>query len=77
MRPERAAASISGDADQTRATAVCERVLGREGAQPYPEAGDLGTIRGAFRCNQPITQTRRLIDPVAAIARMTAKTAGY
>jgi hypothetical protein len=56
---------------------VCERVLGRQRAQPFAEADDLGTIRGAFRRNQPITQTGFLIDPVAAIARMVAKTAGY
>jgi hypothetical protein len=70
-------ASTSDDADQTRATVVCARILGRQDAQPFAEAGDLGTIRGAFRRNQPITQTGSLIDPVAAIARMVAKTAGY
>src|SRR3984893_3366620 len=70
-------ASTSDDADQTRAAVVCERLLGRQGAQPFAEADDLGTIRGAFRRNQPITQTGSLIDPVAAIARMVAKIAGY
>ena len=55
---------------------VCERVRCRPRAQPFAEAGDLGTIRGAFRRNQPITQTGSLIDPVAAIARMVAKAAG-
>jgi hypothetical protein len=70
-------ASTSDDVNQTRAAAVRERVLGRQGAQPFAEADDLGTIRGAFRRNQPITQTGSLIDPVAAITRMVAKTAGY
>ena len=49
----------------------------RECAQPFAEAGDLGTIRRALRRNQPITQAGSLIDPIAAIARMVAKTAGY
>jgi len=56
---------------------VCERVLGRQGLQPFAEADDLGTIRGAFRRDRPIIQIGYLIDPLAAIARMVAKTAGY
>ena len=36
--------------------AVCERVLGWQGAQPVAEADDLGAIRGAFRRDQPITE---------------------
>jgi hypothetical protein len=56
---------------------VCDRVFGRQGTQPFAEADDLGTIRGAFRRNQPIAQTGSLVDPVAAIARMVANPAGY
>ena len=69
--------SLLSDADQTRAAVVCEPLLGRQGAQPFAEADDLGAIRVAFTRNQPITQTGSLIEPVAAIARMVAKAAGY
>lgn len=48
---------LSSAADQTRAAVVFERFLGRHGAEPVAEADDLGTIRGTFRGNQPITQT--------------------
>jgi hypothetical protein len=51
-------------------------VLGRQSAQPFAEADDLGTIRGAFRRKQPITQIGSLIDPIAAITPMVAKNAG-
>ena len=41
-----------------------ERVLYRQTAQPVAEADDLGTIRGAFGRNQPVAQTRTVIDPI-------------
>src|SRR4051794_10155660 len=59
-------ASTIDDADQARTAMDCERVLGRQRAQPIAEADDLGTIGGAFRRNQPIAQTGSLVDAVAA-----------
>src|SRR4051812_15106383 len=67
--------SLSSDTDQARA-AICERGLSRQRTQPRAKTDDLRAIRGAFRRNQPIAQTRSLIDPVAAIARMVAEAAG-
>src|SRR5256885_1313997 len=74
-RTRPAVASTSDAADQS-GTAVCARVFSRLGAQPCAKADDLGAIRRALGRDQPVAQTGSLIDPVAAIARMVAETAG-
>src|ERR1700730_4495291 len=51
------------------------QTLGRQPPQPIAEACDLGTIRRAGRRNQPVAESRSLVEAVATIARVVAETA--
>src|SRR5689334_18972628 len=68
-------ASTTDDATQSMAAIVYQRIPGGQAAHPVAEAGNLGTIRRAFRRNQPIAQARSFADAVAAITGMVAQSA--